>query len=99
MVHSEWPLIQPDPSKDAMNDLSCRLRTLKEKVKSWTKSEALKMKDKSAALEEEISTLLHSSQSAILNQEQQLKLCSLKAALQKMADHEIYSARLQSRIT
>ena len=82
-----------------MNDLSCRLRALKDNVKSWTKYEALKMKDKSAALEEEISSLLHSSQSAILNQDQQLKLCSLKEALQKMTDHEISSARLQSRIT
>ena len=99
MVRSEWPLIIPDPSKDAMNDLSCRLRALKDKVKSWTKSEALKMKDKSAVLEEEISSLLLSSQSTILNKEQHLKLCSLKAALQKMTDHEISSARLQSRIT
>ena len=40
-----------------------------DKVKSWTKSEALKMKDKSAVLEEEISSLLLSSQSAILNKE------------------------------
>ena len=69
MVRSEWPLITPNPSKDAMNDLSYRLRTLKDKVKSWTKSEALKMKDKSAVLDEEISSLLLSSQSAILNKE------------------------------
>ena len=99
MVRSEWSHIQPDPSQDAMNDLSCRLRILKDKVKSWTKSEALKMKDKSAALEEEISSLLHSSVSAILNYEQQLKLCSLKAALQKLSDHEISTTRLKSRIT
>ena len=82
-----------------MNDLSCRLCILKDKVKSWTKVEALKMKDKSVALEEEISSLLFSSQSAILNQDQQLKLNSLKAAHQKLLDHELYSARLQSRIT
>ena len=99
IVRSEWPLIQPDPSLDAMNDLSCRLRILKDNVKSWTKSAALKMKDKSAALEKEISSLLQSSQSAILNQEQHLQLCSLKAALKKLTDHEISSARLQSRIT
>ena len=57
------------------------------------------MKDKSAVLEEEISSLLHSSQSAILNQDRQIKLCSLKAALQKLIDHEISSARLKSRIS
>ena len=55
---------------DAMYDLSFKLRVLKEKVKSWTKVEALKMKDKSVALEEEISSLLFSSQSAILSEEQ-----------------------------
>ena len=79
MIRAEWPLIHSNSSLDAMHDLSFRLRALKEKVKSWTKVEALKMKDKSVALEEEISSLLFSSQSAILNQDQQLKLNSLKA--------------------
>ena len=99
MIRAKWPLIHSNSSLDAMHDLSFRLLALKEKVKSWTKVEALKMKDKSAALEEEISSLLFSSQSAILNEDQQLKLNSLKAALQKLLDHELYSARLQSRIT
>ena len=57
------------------------------------------MKDHSAALEKEISSILHSSPSAILNQEQQQKMNSLKKDLQKLIDHEINSARLQSRIT
>ena len=61
MVHSEWSHIQPYPSQDSMNDLCYRLRILKDKVKTWTKSEAIKMKDKSVALEEEISSLLYSS--------------------------------------
>ena len=69
MVHSEWPLIRSNPSLDAMQDFHARLRTLKEKVKSWTKVEALKMKDKSATLEKEISSTLLSSHSAILNQD------------------------------
>ena len=99
MVRSKWPRILPNPSMDAMQDLHIRLRTLKEKVKSWTKTEALKMKDKSAALEKEINSILLSSHSAILNQDQQLKLNSLKNDLQKLIDHEINSARLQSRIT
>ena len=77
MVRAKCPLIHPNSSLDAMHDLSFRLRTLKEKVKSWTKVEALKMKDKSTALEEEISSLLFSTQSAILNEDQQLKLNSL----------------------
>ena len=69
MIRIEWPLIRSDASMDDMNDLSFKLRLLKEKVKSWTKVESQKMKDKSVYLEDEISTLLHSSQSAILNNE------------------------------
>ena len=99
MVHSEWPCILSNPSLDAMQDFHDRLRILKEKVKSWTKIEALKMKEKSVDLEKEISSILLSSHSAILNQDQQLKLNSLKNDLQKLIDHEINSARLQSRIT
>ena len=69
MIQTEWPLIHLDASLDAMNNLSSKLCLLKEKVKSWTKVESQKMKDKSVLLEDEISTLLHSSQYAILNDE------------------------------
>ena len=69
MIQAEWPLIRSNNSMDAMYELSYKLRILKEKVKSWTKVEALKMKDKSVFLEEEISSLLFSSQFAILNEE------------------------------
>ena len=69
MVRSEWPRIPQNPSLDAMQDLYIRLKTLKEKVKSWTKVETLKMKDHSVALEKEINSILHSSPSTILNQE------------------------------
>ena len=68
-------------------------------MKSWTKVESQKLKDKSIYLEDEISTLLHSSQSTILNDEQQCRLNSLKVDLQKLLDHEMYSTRLQSRVT
>ena len=61
--------------------------------------ESQKLKDKSVYLEEEISTLLHSSQYTILNDEQQFRLSTLKANLQKLLDHELYSIRLQSRVT
>ena len=99
MVRSEWPRILSNPSLDTMEDLHIRLRILKEKVKSWTKVESLKMKDNSVALEKEINSILLSSHLAILNQEHQQKLNSLKNDLQKLIDHEINSARLQSRIT
>ena len=69
MIHSEWPLIQSDSQMDVMYILSYKLRVLKDKVKSWTKFESLKMKDKSVFLEEEISSLLSSSHSEILNED------------------------------
>ena len=99
MIQTKWPLLRSDDSRDAMNILSYKLRLLKEKVKSWTKVESQKLKDKSVYLEDEISSLLHSSQSSILNDEQQCRLNSLKANLQKLLDHELYSARLQSKVT
>ena len=70
MIRTEWPLIHSDDSLDAMNNLSSKLRLLKEKVKSWTKVESQKMKDKYVYLEEEINSLLLSSQFAIFNNEQ-----------------------------
>ena len=69
MIRAEWPLIRSDNSMDAMFELSFKLRVLKDKVKSWTKVEARKMKDKSVFLEEEINSLLSSSHSAILSED------------------------------
>ena len=69
MIRTEWPFIHSIDQMDAMNDLSFKLRLLKEKVKSWTKVESQKMKEKSVYLEDEICSLLHSTQSAILNNE------------------------------
>ena len=97
MVRTKWPLILSIDSKDAMNDLSIKLRLLKGKVRSWTKNETLKLKDKSAIMEDEINSLLHCSHSAILSAEEQCRLTSLKFGLQKIMDHELRSARLQSK--
>ena len=81
MIRSEWPLIHSDNPLDPMFDLSFKLRSLKSKVKTWTQNEAQKMKDKSILLEEEINSLLSSSVSALLTNDQQLRLISLKAEL------------------
>ena len=99
MIRTEWPLILSDNPLDPMFDLSYKLRILKSKVKSWTKLETRKMQDKSVLLEEEINSLLSSSVSALLTEDQQLRLLSLKAEQKKVIDHELYSARLKSRIT
>ena len=82
-----------------MSELAYKLRSLKEKVKSWSKEENQRMKDKSAVLENEINALLSSTPSAILKKEQHEKLLLLKNGLHKFLDHEIYSAKLQSRVT
>ena len=99
MIRHEWPLICSDHRMDPMSDLAFKLRSLKEKVKTWTKEESRRMKDKSALLENEINALLSSTPSAILSKDQHEKLLSLKKDLQKLLDHEIYSAKLQSRVT
>ena len=99
MIRDEWPRILSDNTMDPMYDLSYKLWVLKDKVKTWTKIEAQKMQDKSVLLEEEINSLLSSSVSALLTDDQQLRLISLKTELQKMIEHELYSARLQSRVT
>ena len=84
---------------NAMNSLSCKLCLLKGKVKPWIKVESQKLKEKSSFLEEEISSILLSSHSAILDDVQHSRLMSLKEDLQKLLDHELYSTRLQSRVT
>ena len=99
MVRNQWPRIPSDSSMDPMCDISYKLRFLKDKVKTWTKIDARKMQDKSVQLEDEINSLLSSSASALLSDDQHLRLISLKADLQKLIEHEIYSARLQSRVT
>ena len=78
MIRHEWPLICSVHRMDPMSDLAFKLRRLKEKVKTWSKEETQKMKDKSALLENDINALLSSTPSAILSKEQQEKLLSLK---------------------
>ena len=60
-----------------MFELSYKLRILKEKVKTWSKEETQRMKDKSVILENEINALLSSSPLAILKEDQHKKLLSL----------------------
>ena len=57
------------------------------------------LKEKSAYLEEEICSILNLTQSAILSTDQHIRLISLKAELQNFLDHELFSARLQSRVS
>ena len=99
LIRTEWPIIQLNEQMDDMKDMYIKLRILKEKVKSWTKKEAHMLKEKSAYLEEEICSILNLSQLAILSTDQQSRLISLKADLQKILDHELTSARLQSRVS
>ena len=49
-----------------MEDLSAKLRLLKGKVKDWTRTKFMEMKDKSILLEDAINSLLKSLTSGIL---------------------------------
>ena len=96
MIRNEWPLLQSDVSLDAMHILSSKLRLLKEKVRVWTKEENLRLKESSKHWEEEISSLLHLSQSVILAPDLQDRLNHLKADYKQHLELEVNSARLQS---
>ena len=94
MIRTEWPLISPNASEDAMEDLSVKLCLLKGKVKSWTKQKSIELKDKSALVEDEISSILGSSATTILSAKEQSRLAVLRLELKKWVDHELLSARL-----
>ena len=99
MIRSEWPLISSRSPMDAMEDLFAKLRLLKGKVKDWTRTKSMEMKDKSILLEDEINSLLKSSTSGILGTLDQSRLIALRLELKRWLDHELLSARLQSRVT
>ena len=99
MIRSEWPLISSYVSEDAMEDLSGKLRLLKGKVKSWTKLKSIELKDKSALVEDEINSILDSSSTVIMSANEHSRLEALRLELKKWVDHELLSARLQSRVS
>ena len=99
MIRSEWPLISSRSPVDAMEDLSTKIRLLKGKVKDWTRTKSMEMKDKSILLEDEINSLLKSSTFGILGARDQSRLLALRLELQRWVDHELQSARLQSRLS
>ena len=99
MIRSEWSLFSSVNPVDAMEDLSVKLRLLKGTVKDWTKNKTLEMKDKSILLEDDINTLLESSSSGILGASDQSRLKALRLEFQSWVDHELQSARLQSRLS
>ena len=57
------------------------------------------MKDKIILIEEEIKTLLGSSVSGLLSSQENNRLLGLREELQRLLDHELRSAMLQSRMT
>ena len=75
-----------------------KLRLLKEKLKSWTRDKTLEMKYKSILIEDEINFILNSSSSSLVSLHINDRLRSLRAELKKLRDHELQSARLQSKM-
>ena len=99
MIRTKWPLISSNASEDVMEYLSVKLRLLKGKVKSWTKLKSIELKDKSALVDDEINSILDSSSLAIMGASDQSRLVALRLELKKWVDHELLSARLQSRVS
>ena len=99
MIREEWPLITSIDTMDAMDDLSVKLFLLKRKVKDWTRIKSLEMRDKSILIEDEIKSLLDSLSSGILGARDHTRLLALRLELHKWMDHELQSARLQSRLS
>ena len=57
------------------------------------------MKGKIPLLEKEIQDILGSSDSGLLSSLENLRLSALKEELKKLLDHELQSAKVQSRLT
>ena len=72
---------------------------IKKKVRRWTYEKNLEMKDKIQHLEEEIQNHLGSLEFGLLSACENLRFSVLKAELKKVMDHELRSAKLQSRLT
>ena len=98
LVREAWPQLSQGSSTSGMEEFSLKLRLLKEKVKSWTRDKTLEMKDKSILIEDEINFILNSPSSSLLSLQINDRLLSLRAELKKLRDHELQSARLQSRM-
>ena len=78
MIRSERPLFSSRNPVGAMEDLSVKLRLLKGKVKDWTRSKSLEMKDKSILIDDEIKVLLESSSSGIMGARHQSRPQALR---------------------
>ena len=99
MVRCEWPLISLKSPNAGMDDLSLKLRLLKRKVKVWTREKTLEMREKSIRIEEEIKSLLETSSTGLLCSLDNIRLLALREELHRWMNHELQSARLQSRMT
>ena len=82
-----------------MEDVSLKLRILKEKVKVWMHKKTLEMKGQIIIIDEEINNLLNSSSTGLLSLSDHNRLLALREELKRLRDHELQSARLQSRMT
>ena len=98
MVRAAWPKLSHGSITYGMEDFSRKLRLLKEKFKVWTHDKSLEMKDKSIHIEEEINHLLLSSSTGLLSMHENNKLLALRNELNILWEHDLSSARLQSKM-
>ena len=97
MVNRAWPVLQSSEANDKMDSLSQKLRMLRSEVKSWTKSKSSVMEKDSLRLDVEIMSLLTSSSSGILSQDDQMNLNDLILKKKNLMAHELLTWQLKSR--
>ena len=99
MVKEEWTRLPIGDHSDEMDALSQKIRLLKRKVKVWTRSKSLDMKQDLISIDSEIKNLLGSSMSGILSSQDLIRLSELRSKMHHLMDHELRSTLLQSRMT
>ena len=97
MVKRVWPLLQPTEAGYNMGLLSHKLRMLKSEVNALTKSKSSVMEKDSLRLDVEIRSLLTSTTSGILSQDDQKTLNELRLKKKSLMTHELLTWQLKSR--
>ena len=97
MVKRVWPVLMPIIVDDDMGLLSHKLRLLKREVKSWIEQKTAEMDKESLSLDDDICSLLTSSTSGILSQDNQKTLNELRSKKKIILAHRLLTWQLKSR--
>ena len=79
-----------------MGLLTQKIRILKKEVKDWTKDKSIILEADSHRLDQDIYSLLYSSNFGILTHAEQLNLSQLRSDRKKILDHYLLTWQLKS---